>query len=330
MGQAGPDLLLLALFLAILLVICAIYHVPLRAVHGSTFMPLGIMALLLLVAAGTRLRAIIAGDRRQLTELVRVGSSLVRDWAPLVAMIVVYDNFHDLTHVVRPQVVDDTLRRLDETLLGIEPSLWCQRITRPWLTEYMTFAYALFFAFPAVILGTLYARRRLLQFREVALALSIGYYLGLLGYMTVPAVGPRYAMAGEFTVPLTGYWLTEPARAAWSSLELVDRDCFPSLHTAMSTISLVYLWRLRRGWRWGRVLLGVSAPLIVSLWASTIYLRYHYAVDVLAGWALALLCVHAAPAMVRWYYSGNAALAPPATALPVPVSVRVRQKGFPS
>jgi membrane-associated phospholipid phosphatase len=321
-SYVGPDLLFLGIFLSILLVICAVYHAPLRAIHGSTFMPIGIMLLLIAVAFGARIRGILRGDRGQLAEFVGLAAALLRDWSPLVAMIVVYDNFHDLTHVVRPDVVDGALRRLDETLLGVEPTLWCQKITRPWLTEYMTFSYALFFVFPTLILTTLYARKQFIEFREFGLALSIGYYLGLLGYMTVPAIGPRYAMAAEFTVPLTGYWLTEPARVAWNSLESVDRDCFPSLHTAMSTISLVYLWRLRGQWRWGRPLLAVSAVLIVSLWASTIYLRYHYAVDVLAGWALAALCVHAAPAIVRWYYGGKT----PAASL-VPVSIGLAREG---
>jgi membrane-associated phospholipid phosphatase len=298
----GPDLLFLILFLALLLIVRAAYHAPLHFIHGSTWLPVAALAVLLAVAFGLRIRRILDGDRRQRAELVRVALTMVRDWAPLVAIIVVYDNFHDMTSLICPDLLDSRLRSFDEALLGIEPALWAQRLVRPWLTEYMSFAYALFFAFPMMILATLYTRRRLLDFREFGLALSLAYYLGLVGYMLVPAVGPRYAMASELTVPLTGYWLTEPARQAWNSLEQIDRDCFPSLHAAMSSISLVYLWRGRRRSRFDRVALAVCAPLIVSLWASTIYLRYHYLVDVAAGFALALFCVHAAPALVRWYY----------------------------
>lgn len=298
----GADLVFLAAFLALLTVVCTAYGVRPRFVHGSTWVPLLLGAAMVAVGFLTRASAILRGDRARRAELARLALNTLRDWSPLVLLIVVYDNFHDLTHVIRPEVVDPVLRRLDEALLAVEPSLWAQRITRPWLTEYMTFAYALFFVFPGIVLGVTYARGELPAFREFGLALSLAYYLGLVGYMTVPAVGPRYAFGGEFSVPLVGYFITEPARAAWRSIELVDRDCFPSLHTAISSISLVYLWRARRGWgRPGRILVAVAAPLVVSLWASTIYLRYHYAVDVLAGWAVALVCTQAAPRLIRGY-----------------------------
>jgi len=130
------------------------------------------------------------------------------------------------------------------------------------------------------------------------LALSLGFYLGLTGYLLVPAIGPRYAMAGEFHVPLEGIWLTARAAAAWNAIESVKRDCFPSLHTALTSISLIYLFRLA----WRR-LFAICLPLIVLLWMSTIYLRYHYFVDVLGGFALAGICCTLAPAIIRWYYA---------------------------
>jgi membrane-associated phospholipid phosphatase len=174
----------------------------------------------------------------------------------------------------------------------------------------MTFAYALYFVHMALVLGMTYARGEFFKFREVGLALSLCFYLGLTGYITVPAIGPRYFIDAEFTVPLDGIWLTARAASAWNHIESLKRDCFPSLHTALTTIALIYIWRYRLVWRGGRILLAVCAPLIVSLWCSTLYLRYHWTIDVIAGWALGFFCAYASPWIVRWYYRKKTGVAP--------------------
>ena len=180
---------------------------------------------------------------------------------------------------------------------------FAQQIGNDMAEELMTIAYGLYFVYPALILTMLYARGEFVRFREFGLALSLGFYLGLMGYMLVPAIGPRYAMTHEFHVPLDGLWLTARAAAAWNAIESIKRDCFPSLHTALSTTSLVYLWRHGRHWRGGRAIVAVCTPLIALLWLSTLYLRYHYFVDVIGGFALAAFCCTAAPAFIRWYSS---------------------------
>jgi membrane-associated phospholipid phosphatase len=279
----GPDLLCLALFSTLLLILMVAYHARPTFVQSSVVLPGVIMIILIAAGRGKTL-------------------AILRDWCPLILIVLVYENFHDLTDLVRPQIVDVQLRALDEAIFGIEPTLALQLVTRPWITELMTFAYALYFVYPAIILTALYSRGELIRFREFGLALSLGFYLGLIGYLLVPAIGPRYAMAREFHVPLDGIWLTARAAAAWNAIESIKRDCFPSLHTALTSISLVYLWRDGRFWRGGKVLFAICVPLIVLLWMSTIYLRYHYFVDVLGGFALAGACCAIAPAIIRWYY----------------------------
>ncbi|MBI5480505.1 MAG: phosphatase PAP2 family protein [Deltaproteobacteria bacterium] len=285
----GLDLAFLCLFGAIFLAVRAHYggHLTLR--HGTTLVSGTAFVVMCLVSLIMK-------------RSMRPALQMVRDWVPLLLILLIYSNFHDLTYLIRPSTVDDSLRAWDVRLFRVEPTLWLQPYVRPWLTEYMTFCYALFFVFPTIVLVRLYLRGDFVLFREVGVALSLGFYLGLVGYALVPAIGPRYAFPQEFAVPLQGYWLTDRAAVAWSALQKVQRDCFPSLHTAITAIALVYLVRFRARWRWGGVLLAICTPLIVSLWASTIYLRYHYAVDVVAGFALAALCTLLAPALCRFHY----------------------------
>ena len=59
-------------------------------------------------------------------------------------------------------------------------------------------------------------------------------------------------------------------------------DVFPSLHVGVS----LYLWlTLLKDQR--SIAVGI-APLVFLLWVSTLYLRYHYLTDTLAGAALAV------------------------------------------
>ena len=55
------------------------------------------------------------------------------------------------------------------------------------------------------------------------------------------------------------------------------RDCFPSGHTEIALVVLLYAWRFERRYFCGLL------PAVGLLLFSTVYLRYHYVVDVLAG-----------------------------------------------
>ena len=108
--------------------------------------------------------------------------------------------------------------------------------------------------------------------------------IGFLGYLFVPAVGPYVAMADQFKGELDGLWLT-----AWNAQFIQNAsngvDVFPSLHCAVSCFFVSFDWTHTR-WRFYVYILPC-----VGLWVSTVYLRYHYFVDVILGFALCALCL---------------------------------------
>jgi membrane-associated phospholipid phosphatase len=64
-------------------------------------------------------------------------------------------------------------------------------------------------------------------------------------------------------------------------------DVFPSLHCAVSAFFL-FFDLLHRRWRFWLYLVPC-----VGLWLSTIYLRYHYFIDVICGFVLAAFALWA-------------------------------------
>jgi membrane-associated phospholipid phosphatase len=84
---------------------------------------------------------------------------------------------------------------------------------------------------------------------------------------------------------LEGLFIAGPLQEILNRLEGVKRDAFPSGHTAI-TLTVVYL-----AWRFERRLFAFFLPVALALIASTVYCRYHYVVDVIAGIGLALLTI---------------------------------------
>jgi membrane-associated phospholipid phosphatase len=64
--------------------------------------------------------------------------------------------------------------------------------------------------------------------------------------------------------------------------EGVTRDCFPSGHTELTMLVLYCAWRFERRAFW------IMVPPACVLVISTVYLRYHYVIDVIAGAVVAV------------------------------------------
>jgi membrane-associated phospholipid phosphatase len=178
----------------------------------------------------------------------------------------------------RASLLDATLRHVDYRIVGENLSLRLEPFIRPALTEPLSFCYMLFI--PYLIFSMLwYFCGPLPLLKRFYLGLFTIYGFGFLGYTLVPAAGPYIAMAKEFHVPFTGWFFTR-----WNA-EMVrfgsnGVDVFPSLHCAISSY-ILFFDRWYKRWRY-----SIYVVPCIGLWFSTIYLRYHYFIDVLCGFAL--------------------------------------------
>jgi membrane-associated phospholipid phosphatase len=178
---------------------------------------------------------------------------------------------------------DDLLAGIDRSVFGIVPSLWAERFASPWLTELMSACYLFFMPLLAASLLRYFFRDKTLL-GPFYRGLFTVYGIGFTGYFLVPAAGPYLSAPEMFSVPLEGGPI---ARLTYTVVVLGSNkvDVFPSLHCAVSAFILGFAWRHhRREFHW--LLLPVA-----GLWLSTIYLRYHYVVDVVCGFALAALAL---------------------------------------
>jgi len=221
----------------------------------------------------------------------------LRDVLPFLLCILVYTNLHDTIGFVNPRDVHHSLAAFDRALFGVSPTQWAEQFITPARTEGMQFFYANFFWLAPSVSLILLARRRFADFRAATFAVLTCFFMGYVLYVVFPAAPPRLVLVHEYTRNLYGYpqFFSRLNADAFSLLPVDSRAAFPSLHTAASVVMLACAWRFVRPWFWA------TLPLVVGLWASTIYLRHHYVVDLLAGFALAPLALYAAPRLDRWW-----------------------------
>ncbi len=237
----------------------------------------------------------------------RPGSPVVqglRETVPLLACFLIYTNLHDTIGFVNPHDVHHWLVALDGMIFGVQPCLWAERFITPARTEVMNFLYFNFFWIAPSTSFALLLQKRWPEFRAATFGILTCFFMGYALYVVFPAAPPRLVLVYEFTKNLRGYpvGFSSLSAGAFSLLPVDSRAAFPSLHTAASLAALVYAWRFARWWSF------VLLPFVVGLWASTIYLRHHYFVDLVAGWLLAPAALWVAPRLDAWWARRQRAL----------------------
>ncbi len=227
----------------------------------------------------------------------RAGMFLYR-FSPIVFVISIYESLGDMIQHLQPDI-DPSLFKIDLFLFGVEPSLWIQKWIVPWLTDLLSLAYLSYYFIPVVLIAVLYLKNRVTEFNRAMFILALGYYASFIGYILFPAVGPRYAFTHLFTVPLEGSFITVLVRDTLNSLEHNIRDCMPSGHTQ------IVLMVLFLAYRYEKLLFYIFLPVICGLLLSTVYLRYHYVIDLLAGGGLAIACTLIGHRLYGWWTQKN-------------------------
>jgi len=283
-----PDFLFLGVFGILLGSIIVKYGGSLKWVDGSIVLP-AIGASIVFV--WTTLYKIIRNRIYKFNNILIVikdSASVLRDWLPLILMILVYENLKDKTALMEHKTIEWELARLDAMLFGgVQPTQWLERYAHPLVVDLMALNYALYFILPLAVWFTLYLMKNQKGFYEVSAAMIATLYLGYIGYVVFPAAPPRFTLT--YDAPLPSLFLHHFLQSNWDKAAAVMLGAFPSLHVGLSSISIIFSYRYRDVLPKGRLLFYIVTPLTVNLWFSTVYLRHHWVVDIIAGWFVAIL-----------------------------------------
>ena len=217
----------------------------------------------------------------------------VHTLSPPLFIVLIYESLGDLIHYLHPDI-DPALIRIDHFLFGVHPTLWMQRWIVPWLTDLLSLFYLSYYFLPVTLVLVLYIKKSPGLYPALFI-LTFGYYISFIGYILFPAVGPRYAMTSLYTVPLEGSFITDLVRDGLNAIEHNKRDCMPSGHTQIA-LTVLYL-----AYRYEKTIFYVFLPIVCGLVLSTVYLRYHYVIDLVAGVAFAVFSVIVSSLLYTWW-----------------------------
>jgi len=227
-------------------------------------------------------------------KVMRKGGAFFYHFSPIIFVVSIYESLGNLIQHLQPDI-DPWLVKIDLIIFGVEPTLWIQKWIVPWLTDILSLAYLSYYFIPVVLVAVLYLKHRMTEFDRAMFVLAFGYYISFIGYILFPAVGPRYALTHLYSVPLEGSFITDFVRDTLNALEHNKRDCMPSGHTQ------IVLMVLFMAYRYEKFLFYLFVPIICGLILSTVYLRYHYVIDLLVGAGLAIGCTLIGHRLYGWW-----------------------------
>jgi membrane-associated phospholipid phosphatase len=232
---------------------------------------------------------------RKRTAMVKSGFYL-HTALTFITILMIFNSLGDLIPGIWSRTFDNVLIKIDHALFGVHPTVWMERMISPWLTALLQCAYISYYFIPISLGVVLIAKGKHDEFEDALFGIVLCFYLSYIGYLLVPAVGPRFTLDHLQTTGLQAGPFIQKIQAFLNGLEHNKPDAFPSGHTAVALMTLYYAWKKKE-----KALSAVLLPVVLGLIISTVYLRYHYGVDVLAGIALTGLTIYLAPIMSAWF-----------------------------
>ena len=243
-------------------------------------------------------------DKRKESKLIRG----LRYWYLPPMILLTFKELYFMIRPIRGVDYDDLLIAIDRWIFGVDPTYWFMKISNPFFTEILQIAYASFFFLPMFLAANFYFKNRKLIAEYAIFSVIYGFFISYLGYFIFPGVGPRFTLH-DFALldsELPGLLFTPFIRGIinaggsvfpWTEdpTQFVQRDVFPSGHTMMTLIVMYLSFKYRSGIKWVLSLFGTL--LIIS----TVYLRYHYAIDVIAGFGFMILSVWSGKIVFFWW-----------------------------
>ncbi|HET6679845.1 MAG TPA: phosphatase PAP2 family protein [Gemmatimonadaceae bacterium] len=227
------------------------------------------------------------------------GGRVLRELYPLFLLIGLYSALDPLARAAGMAVHDATVQRWELALFGMQPSrlLW-QAFPSPLLSSVLHAAYLAYYGIVAVPPVVLACQRKWQHVQWYVFNVLLTFVVCYVVFLFFPVAGPYY----EFERPAAWFLDNGPARAVYAVLAGGSSygAAFPSSHVAATLVSTAAAWRASRPM--GAVLAAPAALLTMAV----VYCQMHYAVDALAGIAVAAGCLWIGARVMRSSASGDA------------------------
>ncbi|APS00287.1 phosphatase PAP2 family protein [Pajaroellobacter abortibovis] len=206
-----------------------------------------------------------------------------------------YFQLRDILPTVTSHAADGDIFALDMKLFHMEPTLLWDRFITPSTTEWFAFFYFSHFLLLAThILPFVFVSNRTSLLTHFSLGVCLVFCIGHVLYLVVPGYGPYRYLADYFTHPLEGGLFWKLVQSAVSTGG-AQKDIFPSVHTAAPLFFTLFSFQYRHLHPFKYTWL-IVAFFTTQIIIATMFLRWHYLIDILAGILLATI----SNALAKW------------------------------
>jgi membrane-associated phospholipid phosphatase len=207
--------------------------------------------------------------------------AVCRDWHPIALFPLLYKEVEVLAAAFGDWRLTNAIPVLEASLFSGQPSIY---LSQWWnsvaLSEFLHFCYLSYVLVIPGVAAYWYLSGRRAAFHELVLLLAVTMFGSYFFFILWPVDSPYYR-AAPIGPPLSGNFFFELVHAV-SARGGARGGAFPSAHVSGALVTWLVVWRHQRR------LAALLAPIIAGVMVATVYGRFHYALDTVAGLLVAV------------------------------------------
>lgn len=201
---------------------------------------------------------------------------------PLIASIYLYKESGRMVHIFNPGWYDNLIINFETNVFSVLPNFWLEKFFSPVATEILMFAYFIYLPMIPFLCIYFYFKVNPQALDQFLLPLILAYSICFLGFFIFPAASPRFVLDGG--KELQGFIFRKIMLYIEGNGQF-QGGSFPSAHCAAGTV-MIFL-----SYRFDKKLFAFVLPIILLFFLATVYGRYHYFSDVIAGILIGVVSV---------------------------------------
>ncbi len=214
---------------------------------------------------------------------------LLRDWYPLIIVSFLYKETGYLNQMIFKGFWDIFIATLEFKLFGYDFGfLLLSKFYNVVINEIMYFSYFSYYIMIPILGFLIYFKDRVM-FHKFLFSIMFTYYVCYILYIFIPIAGP-FEME---QIKIKGFIFDKIIHFFYKHGELPG-SAMPSSHVAIALIVLIYSKITKNFFK-----IFLMAFLCLSI--STMYLRYHYFLDVEAGIITGIVCYYLSCLIMKKY-----------------------------
>jgi membrane-associated phospholipid phosphatase len=202
-----------------------------------------------------------------------------------------YSHLKVLIPLINKANYDDLLFNIDKIIFfGNSPTLEMLKIRSAAFTKLMYLGYTSFYAAFPVSFAAAFLSKYKEEVRRLIFGILAIYFIGMIFYYLVPALGPLFYTPDLFShipniwkdILWEGHLAIQNNTATFAPTPFLGVAAFPSLHAA----HMIFLFLVARHYhKW---LFYIYIPWTAILCMATIFMGWHYVIDLIAGAIVAI------------------------------------------